>query len=69
MGLAADHAGYAPPGQGFNSRTRGVASPREAVSSEPMRPAGDQRCKDASKKICGEVQAKIEAHIGPLPPG
>jgi hypothetical protein len=20
------------------------------------------------KKICGEVQAKIEAHIGPLPP-
>jgi hypothetical protein len=21
------------------------------------------------KKLCGEVQAKIEAHIGPLPPG
>jgi hypothetical protein len=21
------------------------------------------------KKICGEVQSKIEAHIGPLPPG
>jgi hypothetical protein len=21
------------------------------------------------KKVCGEVQAKIEAHIGPLPPG
>jgi hypothetical protein len=21
------------------------------------------------KKICGEVQAKIEVHIGPLPPG
>jgi hypothetical protein len=21
------------------------------------------------KKLCGEVQAKVEAHIGPLPPG
>jgi hypothetical protein len=21
------------------------------------------------KKLCGEVQAKIEEHIGPLPPG
>jgi hypothetical protein len=21
------------------------------------------------KKLCGELQAKIEAHIGPLPPG
>ena len=21
------------------------------------------------KKLCGEVQSKIEAHIGPLPPG
>jgi hypothetical protein len=21
------------------------------------------------KKLCGEVQGKIEAHIGPLPPG
>ena len=21
------------------------------------------------KKLCGEVQSKVEAHIGPLPPG
>jgi hypothetical protein len=21
------------------------------------------------KKLCGEVQAKVESHIGPLPPG
>lgn len=21
------------------------------------------------KRLCGEVQAKVEAHIGPLPPG
>ena len=23
----------------------------------------------ALKKLCGEVQGKVEAHIGPLPPG
>ena len=35
---------------------------RLLLTNAPVQPA-------ELKKLCGEVQGKIEAHIGPLPPG
>ena len=51
-----------PPSYTLELTPEELAFLRLLVTNATVQPA-------ALKKLCGEVQAKIEAHIGPLPLG